>query len=481
MKPEFNRLINTIKTEGWKKIQIEFGPDYLVVEVPPDCQELSMKEVPPAAHPGQVVEEALSYPLASPRLEEIIQGKNKPVSNLSVAIAVSDITRPVPYQGESGLLPPLLKRLEAAGIRKENIKIIVATGLHRPTTGQEKLAMYGAEVVRNYQIIDHKADDPDLFLRLGVTSRGTPLSINRHFYLSDLKIVTGLVESHFFAGISGGRKAICPGLVDVKTIEKFHGPEYLENPLATNLILDGNPCHEEALEIAQRVGVDFSINVTLNKDLKLTAVFAGDLVESNLQAFQFIKNYVAIPLDREYDLVLTHGGYVGQNHYQTAKAAAGALPAVKKGGTIIIVANNRDPFDPVGSPEYRTLLHLLKLQGPDGYLNLLQSPGWKFTRDQWEPEVWGKVLRKVGEEGLIYCSPEINRKDYDLLPGRSGLELLEEDSPMTLVKKATEMTQKAVLLAVARRESSGLPLSMAFIREGPYAVPYLLQTEAGSQ
>ncbi|HNS04592.1 MAG TPA: nickel-dependent lactate racemase [Candidatus Saccharicenans sp.] len=472
MKPEFKSLIETVKTKGWKKIRIEFGHDYLEIEVPPDCQELSMKEIPPATHPGQAVEEALSHPIGTPRLEEIIQRKNRTAGNLSVAIVVSDITRPVPYQGESGLLPPLLRQLRAAGILKENIKIIVATGLHRPTTAKEKLAMYGEEVVGNYQIIDHNADDPDLFLSLGLTSRKTPISINRHFYLADLKIVTGLVESHFFAGISGGRKAICPGLVNVKTIEKFHGPEYLENPLATNLILDGNPCHEEALEIAQKAGVDFALNVTLNKDLQMTGVFAGDLVESNLQAFQFIKDYVAIPLDREYDVVLTHGGYVGQNHYQTAKAAAGALPAAKKGGTIIIVANNSDPFDPVGSPEYRTFLHLLKLQGPDGYLDLIKSPGWKFTRDQWEPEVWGKVLRKVGEEGLIYCSPEINPKDYSLLPGRSGPELLEENNQLTLIEKAREMTQKAVLLAVARLQLKKLQLAMAFIREGPYAVPF---------
>ena len=391
MKPEFKRLIEAIQTDNWKKIQVEFGHEYLEIEVPPDCHELSMKEVSPLANPRQKIEEALSSPIGTPRLAKIIKMKDKPPENLSVAIAVSDITRPVPYKGENGLLPPLLRQLEAAGIRKENIKIIVGTGLHRPTTTQEKLAMYGEEVVSNYQIIDHNADDPDHLLGLGKSRRGTLVSINKDFYCSDLKIATGLVESHFFAGISGGRKAICPGLVDVKTIEKFHGPEYLENPLATNLILDGNPCHEEALEIAQKAAVDFAINVTLDKDLKLTGVFAGDLVEANLQAFHFIKDYVAIPLDREYDVVLTHGGYVGQNHYQTAKAAVGALPAVKKDGMLIIVASNRDTFDPVGSPEYRTLVHLLKLQGPDGYLRLLQSPDWKFTKDQWEPEVWGKV------------------------------------------------------------------------------------------
>ena len=472
MKPEFKKLIETIQTEGWKKIQIEFGSEQLEIQVPADCDELSMKAVQPLADPGRAVEEALSHPIGTPRLEEIIQKKGKPAGLLSVAITVSDLTRPVPYKGENGLLLPLLKQIEAAGVPRENIKIIVGTGLHRPMTDREKIEMYGQEVVGHYQLIDHQADNPALLLSLGKTRRGTPVSINRDFYSADLKIVTGLVESHFFAGVSGGRKAICPGLVDVKTIEKFHGPDYLEDPLATNLILEGNPCHEEALEIAERAGVDFALNVTLNKDLQLTGVFAGQLVEANLAAFQLIKNYVAIQVRGEYDLVLTHGGYVGQNHYQTAKAAVSALPAVKKDGTIIIVANNRDAFDPVGSPEYRTLIHLLKLQGPAGYLNMIKSPGWKFTKDQWEPEVWGKVLRKVGEEGLIYCSPEIGLEDYRLLPGISGLELLEENNRMTLIEKAKEMTQQAVLLAVARLRSEGLEPAMAFIREGPYAVPY---------
>jgi len=472
MKPEFKKLIETIQTEGWKKIQVEFGSERLQIQVPSDCDELSMKAVQPLADPGRAVEEALASPIGTPRLEEIIQKKGKPASRLSVAITVSDLTRPVPYKGENGILRPLLQQLETAGVSKEKIKIVIGTGLHRPMTDREKVEMYGQEVVGHYQLIDHQAENSASLLSLGKTRRGRPVSINRDFYSADLKIATGLVESHFFAGISGGRKAICPGLVDIKTIEKFHGPDYLEDPLATNLILDGNPCHEEALEIAQKAGVDFSLNVTLNKDLQLTGVFAGQLVEANLAAFHFIKDYVAIPIRQEYDLVLTHGGYVGQNHYQTAKAAVSALPAVKEGGIIVIVANNRDAFDPVGSSEYRTLLHLLKLQGPDGYLQLLKSPGWKFTKDQWEPEVWGKVLRKVGEEGLIYCSPEINLKDYRLLPGISGLDLLDENNRMTLIEKAQDMTQKAVLLAVALLRSKGLQPAMAFICEGPYAVPY---------
>ncbi len=139
---------------------------------------------------------------------------------------------------------------------------------------------------------------------------------------------------------------------------------------------------------------------------------------------------------------------------------------------IIIAANNRD-FEPIGSAEYKTLLHLLKMQGPDGYLDLLRTGGWKFTKDQWEPEVWGKVLRKVGEEGLIYCSLEIERKNYCLLPGHCGLDFIKGKRVKPSLEKAGEMIQHGVIFAVARCREKGSEPTMALIREGPYAVPIL--------
>jgi len=225
--------------------------------------------------------------------------------------------------------------------------------------------------------------------------------------------------------------------------------------------------------VAKAVGVDFIVNVTLDRDLRLTRVFAGDLEEAHRNAFEMIRAYAEVPLEREFDIVLTHGGYVGRDHYQTAKAGVGAIPAVKAGGTIIIAANNRDGRDPVGSFEYRTLIHLLKLQGPEGYVELLQNPHWRFTKDQWEAEVWARVLRKVGEKGLIYCSPEISREDYSLLPGRSGLDFLEEKEGKPPCEVAQRMVQSTLLSAVARHRTRGSEPTIAFIREGPYAVPLL--------
>jgi lactate racemase len=456
---------------GWKQISLEFGKGGLEISVPPGCVELSMGHASPLSDPGMAIERGISSPIGSPPLGEIIRAKGKPAGEMSVAIAVSDITRPVPYQGEEGILSPLLKCLESFGIRRKNIRIIVATGMHRPSTHEEKIQMYGEKIVEQFTILDHDCEDPDLLVSIGKTQRGTQVYVNRHFSSSDLKIATGLVESHFMTGISGGRKSICPGLVDVKTIQRFHGPDYLEDPHATNLVLEGNPCHEEALEVARTVGVDFIVNVALDKDLHLTQVFAGDIGEAHMKAFEMIKAYAKIPLDRQFDIVLTHGGYVGRDHYQTAKAGVGALPAVKEHGVIIIAAHNRDAAEPVGSPEYRSLIHLLRLQGPDGYLGLLRSPHWRFTKDQWEPEVWGRVLRKVGEEGLIYCALEISRKDYCLLPGACGLDLFEGQDMSPSREMAQEMVQRAVLYAVDRYRNQGIEPTMAFIREGPYAVP----------
>ena len=470
MNPDLKKALKKIDTKDWKPVHVEFGQNELKILVPRHCVELSMRDVPVLPDPQNALEAAFSNPIGSPTLEEIIRRKGKPPEEISVAITVSDITRPVPYKGETGILPPLLRRLESSGIKKEKIRIIVGTGMHRASTDEEKVEMYGKEVVEQYTILDHDCENQDLLESIGTTKRGTHVYVNRDFYVADLKIATGLVESHFFTGISGGRKSICPGLVDVKTIQKFHGPTYLEDPNATNLVLEGNPCHEEALEVAQTVGVDFVINVNLNKDLQLIRIFTGDMVEANLKAFEMIKGYAEIPLEEEFDIVLTHSGYVGRDHYQTAKAGVGAIPAVKDGGTIIIAANNRD-FEPIGSPEYKTLLHLLKMQGPDGYLGLIRSPQWQFTKDQWEPEVWGKVLKKVGEEGLIYCSLEIERKNYCLLPGVCGLDFLKGKRIKPSLEKAQEMVQNAVLFAVYRYRERGTEPTLAFIREGPYAVP----------
>jgi nickel-dependent lactate racemase len=393
MRTDIADIIQNADISHWKHISVEYGERFLDVRVPPDCVTLNMRPMPCLTSSRDEISHALNNPIGSPRIDEIIRSKGKLAQDLTVCVTVSDITRPVPYKGDNGILLPLLEIIEEAGVQREHIVLLVGTGMHRASTHDEKLFMFGPEVVDRYRIVDHDCEDLSSQVLAAHTSKGTKVYVNKIFYDADVKIVTGLVESHFMAGVSGGRKAVCPALVNTTTIQKFHGVEFLEHPRSTNLVLDRNPCHEEALEVAETVGVDFMISTTLDNRLCITGVFAGDLVAAHLAAFQAMKEFVQISISEPFDVVVTHAGYVGRDHYQSVKAAVCAMPAVKDGGLIIMVANNCD-MEPIGSREYKTLLHLFKILGPEAYISILQHPDWVFTKDQWEPEMWGKPLRK---------------------------------------------------------------------------------------
>ena len=471
MDDNIKKVIASADTGDWKKISVEFGDAYFDISVPPQCNVLHMKSMPCLAHSAEEISNALNNPIESPTMPEIIQSKGKPPENLTVCVTVSDITRPAPYSGENGILLPLFEIIEQTGVKRENIVVVIGNGMHRASTLEERIKMYGQDVVDNYQIVDHDCEDMSSLVLAAHTKRGTDVYLNKIFYNADVKIITGLVESHFMAGVSGGRKAVCPALVNTKTIQKFHGVEFLEHPKATNLILDGNPCHEESLEVAQTVGVDFMISTTLDSNLCITGVFAGDLVKAHLAAVEAMQEFVKIPIDKPYDVVLTNGSYVGRDHYQSVKAAVNAMPAVRENGVIVMVANNCDS-EPIGSREYQTLLHLLKILGPDGYISVLKHPDWNFTKDQWEPEMWGKPFRKVGEDGLIYCSPQIPQEDFKIIPGINGYELIPDDAEFgSMMEKAAAMYQNAVIFAAHHPRFNGETPSMAYIAEGPYAIP----------
>ncbi len=470
MGPEISRIVRAADLRKWKSVEVEYGATAFEVRVPGPCRVLEMQDVPPLSDPRGRIRASLHGPIGCRPLPAILEGKGKRTDRLTVCITTSDITRPVPYKGEAGILPPLLEVLHHAGIHRENIVLLVGTGTHRPSTRDEKVAMFGEEVVAQYRIVDHDCDDEAMLVDIGKTKSGTEILIDRLFYEADVKIATALVESHFMAGVSGGRKAICPALVSRKTIERFHSAQFLDSPRATNLVLEGNPCHEEALEIAGTCGVDFIINTVLNRRLQLLDVFSGDLVQAHGKAVEMLKRIVAIPLDREYGVVLTHGGYVGINHYQNAKAAVAALPVVEPGGVIILAARERDQ-DSIGPSTYKTLLHLLKLQGPDGYMSTLLHPGWRFTRDQWQPQMWAKVFDKIGAENLIYCSSFLSRQEHQIVPGQMGWDYLPDQAYDDDVQQTRAMVQNAIVYAVHHPRWGGVFPSVAFLKEGPYAVP----------
>jgi hypothetical protein len=203
----------------------------------------------------------------------------------------------------------------------------------------------------------------------------------------------------------------------------------------------------------------------------MTGVFAGALEQAHLAAYEAMKKSVMIPIEQPFDIVITHAGYVGRNHYQAVKAAVNAMPAVRDKGLLVMLANNVD-VEPIGSQEYKTFLHLFKILGPDGYNNVLEHPDWIFTKDQWEPEMWGKPYRKVGMDGLIYCSPQIPKEHYDIIPGPSGYDVIADDVNFeSNQEKAAAMLQNSVIYAVNHPRFAGQKPTIAYIEEGPYAIP----------
>jgi nickel-dependent lactate racemase len=380
-------------------------------------------------------------------------------------IVVSDVTRPdVPYKGEASILHPVLRTLAAQGLRPEHMMILVATGTHRPNTLAENLQTFGPDVVQHYPIVNHCATDPHTLRWVARTTRGTDVLINTAYLDADIKILTGEIKPHFMAGFSGGRKAICPGLANLATLQKFHSPQFLEHPCATNLILDGNPCHHEALEVAEYVGADFLINVTMNETKALTGVYAGDWRRAFEQATASLADAVRVPVAQPYEVLVTIDATI--NHYQAAKAAIGALPVLVDGGTLIQIAHSSDG---IGAAEYVHELELLmRLPSHRDYIAaLFQRP--TVHKDQWEVEMWCKVLEKVGgPAGLIYCTTGISPGELEKLPLTSGYAYTGEQGLDTMVQQALQRTLHTWEQRLGRAPRLGV------ILDGAHAIPSLM-------
>ena len=431
-----------------------------------------MAEVRPLPDPAASVEGALEAPLGTPSLAAIVRERLRADPAARAVVVISDNTRPVPYRGEGGILWPVLRRLLEAGLPRERILVLVATGTHAPLPERELERMLDPRVLAaGISIRNHDARDPGELAHLGRTSRGEEVYVNRAYLGAGIRILTGLVESHFIAGVSGGRKSICPGLIGERSTHRFHGAEMMAAEGARDLALDGNPCHEEALEVARMAGADFIINATLDKSFRLTGVFAGHLEEAHRAAFDFLAGYVRVPFAQAYDAVATHAGFVGINHYQSVKAALAALPAAGPGGRILVVAANTDA-DPVGSLRYRSVLALLTLIGAEPFRRLIFSPDWTFIPEQWQVQAWARVLERVGAEGLTYYSPQMGARDCSLLPGMDGNRLLPEERRHRAVPGNVQWVLDGFLREVSADCGERLDREprVAFLADGPYGI-----------
>ncbi len=291
------------------------------------------------------ITQSLLNPYNSRPLAEIVNPGDK------IAIIFSDITRATPY---NVILPPLLRELQ--NIPKENICFYCANGSHRPATEQELIKILGEDIVKEYQIIQNDANNPDLHKYVGTTSSGNEIYLNKEVLNCNIKILTGFIEPHFFAGFSGGGKAIIPGMAYVSTIKYNHSIAHLSNEKVNWGITYGNPLWEEMMEAAELVHGLFLLNITLNRDKDITNVFAGELRSAHKAGCQFVKDSAMAPVKNLYDIVITsNSGYpLDLNIYQTVKGMSAASQIVKPGGTIIMAAECWDGIP--SNSDYETIL-----------------------------------------------------------------------------------------------------------------------------
>ncbi len=382
------------------KVKLKYGFEGLEIEIPetPNFQGVIYPDEPEIIENSEdKIFEVLENPIKSKPLREIAKGRKNAI------ILISDITRPVP---NSVILPPILKILEESGIKRENITILIATGIHRPNLGEELIKLVGEDIANNYRIINHYSKREKDMELVGYIDNNVPVYINKNYLKADLKILTGFIEPHLWAGYSGGRKSILPGISSIKTLEYMHSPEMVAHPKTTYGVLEGNPFHEAGIKIMKITGADFILNVTLNTEKKITGIFAGDPVDAHLEGCKFLEKFCIKYLDETLDFVVTtnSGAPLDINLYQTVKGMSAVFPVMKEGGIILIASKC---FEGLGSKEY--IKSLEEVDTPENFLNRLMNKEF-FYPDQWCAQEMYQILIKnptwIYTDGVDYKTLE---------------------------------------------------------------------------
>lgn len=355
---------------GKTGLEVEFRPEWNVTVVEP-------RFVPALPHPEAALRQALRHPLGSPPLRELVSPTDR------VGIVFSDITRPAPNHL---LLPAVLDEL--AHVPVGNVTLFNALGTHRPNSDEELRGMLGDDLVDRYLIVQNNAFDPSTQVTLGTTSHGHEIWLNRRFIECDVKVLTGFIEPHFFAGFSGGGKAIMPGMAGQATVLGNHDAAMVGNPNAAWGVTWGNPIWEEIREVALQVGRAFLLNVTLNRDQQVTGVLSGDLDQAHAAGCAQVRETAMIEVPHLFDIVITsNSGYpLDLNLYQSVKGMSAAAQVVREGGAIIIAADCWD-----GIPEHGRYGQLLReAASPQALLQRICAPGF-LEQDQWEAQVQAQI------------------------------------------------------------------------------------------
>ena len=415
---------------GKTGLSVTFGDDL-------DVTVVAKPPMPLVQAPAAAVRHALATPVGCPPLTELATGKR------SACILICDVTRPVP----NGLfLRPLIETLLTAGIDASNVTVLVATGLHRPNLGEELAELVGDSwVLDRIPVVNHDALDDGAHVDFGETpTLGTPVKLDRRFVEADLRIATGLVEPHFMAGYSGGRKVVAPGIAHADTIRTFHSARFIENPCAVQCQLDGNPLHEEQLEIVRLLGEVYAVNTVIDDERRLSFVNFGEIVASHAEAVAYADRYLTVPVPRRFRTVVTSAaGYpLDQTYYQTVKGMVTPMDILDDDATLILAS---DCSEGLGSDAFRDSQRRLIDQGADAFLASLLEKRFADI-DEWESEMQTKAQRAA----RVCMMSRLNDRDREL----TGVELI--DSVEEAVRESVEVTGDS---------------AVAVIPEGPYVVP----------
>lgn len=421
-------------------IDLLYGRSTLPVTPPVGCVPtvIEKRAMPVLAEPRAAVERALAEPVGGPSLREAARGKR------SACVLICDITRPVP----NGLfLPSLIRALLDAGVPRAGITVLVATGLHRPNEGQELAELVGDPwVLETVTVANHDARADEDHVLLGRTpTRGTVVRLDRRLVEAELRIATGLVEPHFMAGWSGGRKVIAPGVAHAETITTFHNAAFMAHPRAANCVLDGNPLHEEQLAIMAMLGGALALNTVIDDRRRLAFVNFGEIVQSHLRAVGFAGTYARVPVGRRFQTVVTSAaGYpLDRTYYQTVKGMVGPLDILEPGGDLIVASACSDGM---GSKHYVEAQRRLVDLGADGFASSIAGKPHADI-DEWQTQMQLKPMR-VGRVRLYTDG------------------LAAHDAALTGVEHVTDLTT-AIADSMARHQDP----RVAFVPEGPYVVP----------
>lgn len=365
------------------RVDLAFGRTGLTVELPEGFRYrvLEARSATPLADAAGAIEQALEQPIDSPPVEQLAAGKH------SAAISVCDITRPAPNRL---VLPPLLRRLERAGIRRDAITILIATGLHRPASPAEIREIVGEAITRDYRVVNHHARELTEHRHLGSTASGTPVYIDERFVAADLHVTLGFIEPHLMLGFSGGRKLIVPGLAAQETIKVLHSPRFMREPRAVEGSIEGNPLHAELLEVAGMARHDFLVDVALARDRRIAGVFAGHPLAAHRRGVEFVSRVMLETLEEPVDAVITTAaGYpLDLTFYQAVKGVTAAAHIVKPGGKILLLAACEEG---PGAPEFSRMLQ----ESPSDRELLEKIAEAPVVVDQWQLEKLALVTRKA--------------------------------------------------------------------------------------